>query len=493
MAKTLDSLLSVLERYEVNADKTFLIKGITDDSRKVQEGFIFICLSGYHVNGYDYILSAYKKGAAAILVDKDVDNVPSDLIVIKVPDVKIAMQKIVPAFFDYPAKKMTIVGITGTNGKTTTSYMLQKIAKAAGKKTGVIGTMGALIEETNLPVANTTPDVVGLQTILNQMQEQQVEYVFMEVSSHALSLNRVAGIEFDIAVLTNITQDHLDFHKTFDAYVKAKSLLFESLNNNKTKLGQAIINNDDKSSGEIISATNVNVITYGKKTSSDIYPLEVEMLAQSTKLLLNTPQGKLDLFLLTTGYFNVYNVMAAVATSLALGFSLDIIYKSLEGFAGVDGRFELVNAGQPFTVVVDYAHTPDSLQNVLNSAREIAEGKVIVVFGCGGDRDKTKRPLMGEIAEKSSDYVYITSDNPRSEVPEAIIEDIRQGIKNYDKCQFIIDRHEAIEKALLNAKDGDIVIIAGKGHETYQILHDKTIDFDDRKVAREFLEGKFNA
>lgn len=493
MAKTLTDLLSTLDSYELNIDKEISIEGITDDSRKVEKGCIFICLSGYKVNGYDYILDACAKGAVAILVDKVVTDLPDNLVVIKVPDVKVAMQKMVPAFFDYPAQKMKVVGITGTNGKTTTTYMLRRIVQAANKKTGIIGTIGALIDEEKLPIVNTTPDVTGLQTILEAMYEKKVEYVFMEVSSHALSLNRIAGIEFDVAVLTNITQDHLDFHKTFDAYVEAKSLLFSNLKNNKTKTGIAVINKDDENADKILKVIDNKVITYGKEQTNDVYPKKVKMSEQSIELLLATPKGDVELMLHTTGYFNVYNAMSAVAAAIALDISIDTIHKGLEDFAGVDGRFELVKAGQPFTVVVDYAHTPDSLENVLKTAREVTKGRLIVVFGCGGDRDKTKRPIMGEIAEKLADYVYITSDNPRSEVPETILEDIKKGIKDYTKCQAIVDRHEAIEHALTFAQAGDVIVIAGKGHETYQILNDRTIDFDDRKVAREFLEGIYNA
>lgn len=493
MAKTLTDLLSTLESYELDGNNSLLIHGITDDSRKVQQGYLFICLSGFKVDGYSYISDACDKGAVAIIVDKEVANLPQNLTVIKVPDVKIAMQKIVPMFFDYPAQKMKVIGVTGTNGKTTTTYMLKKIFQATGKKTGVIGTIGALIDEEKLPLANTTPDVVGLQTIFEKMYEQKVEYVFMEVSSHAISLNRIAGIEFDVAVLTNITQDHLDFHKTFDSYIEAKSLLFSNLQNNKTKTGIAVINEDDENAHKIVEVTNSKVFTYGKQQSNDVYPKQVKMSEQNLELLLSTPKGDLELMLHTTGYFNVYNVMSAVTTALALDISIDTIHKGLADFAGVAGRFELVKAGQPFTVVVDYAHTPDSLENVLKTAREVTKGRLIAVFGCGGDRDKTKRPIMGEIASRLSDYVYITSDNPRSEVPETILEDIKAGIKGYTQYQAIVDRRKAIEHALNFAQPGDVIVIAGKGHETYQILKNRTIDFDDRKVAREFLEGIYNA
>lgn len=312
----------------------------------------------------------------------------------------------------------------------------------------------------------------------------------MEVSSHALALNRIAGCEFDIAVLTNVTLDHLDFHKTFEEYVAAKTLLFRGLKKDKAR---AVINADDKSSAGIIVVTGAPVTRYGQSKDNDVFPLKLDLHAKGMELVLATPKGEVGLSVATTGHFNVYNVMAAVGAAVAAGISLDAIRAGFSAFRGVAGRFELVENGQPFTVIVDYAHTPDGLENVLLSARQIASKRLICVFGCGGDRDRGKRPLMGEIAARLSDYVFVTSDNPRSEVPEVIIEDIKTGIGVRANYSAITDRREAIGEALAMAGEGDVVVIAGKGHETYQILKDKTIDFDDRQVAREFLKGKWQA
>lgn len=491
MGKTLKDLLTVLDSYDIKGKDNIGIDGVTDDSREVDNNYLFICLSGYNSSGYDFVKDAVKKGAKALLVDRDVET-GKDVSVIKVPDVKIAMHKLVPFFYNYPAQKMKLFGITGTNGKTTVSYMLRSIAQAAEKRTGVIGTIDTVIGNSVFTSKNTTPDVPLLQKILSTMQKDGEEYVFMEVSSHALALDRIAGCEFDVAVLTNITQDHLDFHKTFEAYVEAKSLLFKNLSSNKKKINPvAVINADDKNAQAVLDVTYVPVMTYGMQEGSDIYPFKMDIRAKGMDISLHTPQGDVDLSLLTTGHFNVYNVMAAVGAALADGMALDVIKKGLDGFKGVSGRFELVESGQPFTVIVDYAHTPDGLENLIESARKITGRKLITVFGCGGNRDKGKRPVMGQIATALSDKVFVTSDNPRKEVPESIIEDIMQGIDKKEICECITDRKTAIHEALSLAQAGDVVVIAGKGHETYQILGDKTIDFDDRRVAREFLEGKY--
>ena len=490
MKKNLKTILSVLDKYEINKEISIEITGVTDDSRKVEKGNLFCCLAGLRSSGYDYLEDVCQKGAAALLVDREINCPHDDVAVITVPDVRQAIKKVVPNFFDYPALKMKLFGVTGTNGKTTVTYMLKKIAEAAGKKTGIIGTIDTIIDGRKLPTANTTPDIVQLQTILAQMQENGVEHVFIEVSSHALALERVAGCEFDVAVLTNITQDHLDFHKTFANYVAAKALLFEGLAHNHSKAARAVINMNDSQVQKIMSKTMVPVITYGDATNCDVYPKSSVVGVKGMQLMLMTPAGEIELSLATTGHFNVFNVMAAVSAALCEDIPLEIIKKGLDGFTGVAGRFELVEQGQPFTVVVDYAHTPDGLENILRSARQITQNRLIVVFGCGGNRDKGKRPLMGDIAQRLADCVYVTSDNPRNEVPAEIIKDVMTGIENRENIKQITDRKVAIEEALSLAKVGDVVVIAGKGHETYQILGDKTIDFDDRLVAAEFLRVK---
>ena len=484
---TLGQILSKLESYELLGPSDLFIRGVADDSRKSVPGGLFICLAGERASGYDYIDQACAAGAVAILADRPVLSAPAGVTIITVSDARRALKKIIPYFYGYPASGMKLYGITGTNGKTTVTYMLKGIADAWGKKSGVIGTIDAVIGERRIPSRNTTPDVAELQSLLYAMREEKVEYVFMEVSSHALALDRIAGCEFDLALLTNVTQDHLDFHKSFAAYLAAKTLLFSGLSRNTRKAGRAVINRDDKNAGIFLKAIEVPVLCYGFSPDNDVYPKRQELSAKGMELLLATPAGDLPLSLATTGHFNVYNVMAAVTAALAGGAPLDVIRLGLDGFKGVAGRFELVEAGQPFTVIVDYAHTPDGLENILKSARRITGGRLITVFGCGGDRDRAKRPLMGEIAAELSDFVYITSDNPRREEPEAIIDDIMTGVEKTQNCRRVTARADAIETALESAKDGDVVVIAGKGHETYQILGDRVIDFDDRLVAGNFL------
>ncbi|MDR3349238.1 MAG: UDP-N-acetylmuramoyl-L-alanyl-D-glutamate--2,6-diaminopimelate ligase [Acidaminococcales bacterium] len=484
---TLSQILSKLEIYELHGPSDLFIRGIADDSRKSVPGGLFICLAGERTSGYDYIDQVCDKGATALLVDRPGVSAPGGVTVITVPDAREAMKKIAPYFYGYPALDMKLYGVTGTNGKTTVTYMLKRIADAWGKKSGVIGTIDTVIGERRIPSRNTTPDVMELQSLLSAMREEKVEYAFMEVSSHALALGRIAGCEFDLALLTNVTQDHLDFHKNFAAYIEAKTLLFSGLAHNGRKAGQAVINREDKNADIFLGAIKVPVLCYGFSPENDVYPKRQELSAKGMKLLLATPAGELPLSLATTGHFNVSNVMAAVTAALAGGAPPEKVVAGLDGFKGVAGRFELVEAGQPFTVIVDYAHTPDGLENILKSARRITDGQLITVFGCGGNRDKAKRPLMGKIASEISDFVYITSDNPRKEEPEAIIGDIMAGVEKTGRCRLITERAAAIETALESAKDGDVVVVAGKGHETYQILGDRVIDFDDRIVAGDFL------
>ena len=345
-----------------------------------------------------------------------------------------------------------------------------------------------MIEDEAIVAHNTTPDVVDLQRALYRMKEAGCEYVVMEVSSHALALNRVAGCEYDTAALTNITQDHLDFHKTLENYRDAKGLLFEHLHEGKKEN-----NMDDASSPILCDRTKTRILTYGEGRNNDIYPLFFKVEAKQMRLQLHTPVGEMDLLLKITGEFNVYNVMAAVAIALAEQIDKKTIVDVLNGFDGVPGRFQLVEAGQPYTVIVDYAHTPDGLENVLKTARSITEGKLWVVFGCGGDRDNKKRPIMGRIALELADRVVVTSDNPRTEDPAVIIDEIAEALKDVPEgksVELIAERRDAIYHALSEAAANDVIIIAGKGHENYQILADKTIHFDDREVVQEYWKKR---
>lgn len=489
MEKKLTQLLELIPEAEVLGATDVNITDITADSRVVQQGSLFICLKGANVDGHRFLPMAIAKGAVAALVEDLPEQLPEGVTLIKVKDTREAMEIVTPFFFDYPGKTMRMLGVTGTNGKTTSTNIIRLILRQAGYKVGMIGTINIMIEDEEIVSHNTTPDVVDLQKILYAMKQAGCDYVVMEVSSHALVLNRVAGCEYDCAMLTNITQDHLDFHKTLENYRDAKSMLFEGLAKGSKPNKTAIFNMDDPSSPIIKERTGVKVLTYGKAESNDIYPLSFTIGAKHMQLLLATPVGEMDLELKITGEFNVYNVMGVVAVMLAENISKDTICSVLDGFNGVPGRFQLVEAGQPYTVVVDYAHTPDGLENVLNTARAITKGKLWVVFGCGGDRDNKKRPIMGDIALKLADNLVVTSDNPRTEDPELIIDQIfvaLQQVPEGKQVTRLADRKEAIEYALSQAKAEDVILIAGKGHENYQILKDRTIHFDDKEVVMEY-------
>ena len=493
MQKQLQQLIDLLPEANVigGADKT--ITDITADSRIVQPGSLFIALKGVHVDGHTFLSKAAEAGAAAALVEDVSSEIPEGLTLLQVKDVREAMEIVAPFFFDYPGKTMRMIGVTGTNGKTTSTNIIRQVLKSAGYKCGMIGTINVLIDEESVVSHNTTPDVVDLQKFLYRMKEAGCQYVVMEVSSHALALKRVAGIEYDTAVLTNITEDHLDFHKTMEAYRDAKSLLFEHLTDGEKPNKTAVFNADEPASNVIEARTKAPYLTYGMGKENDIFPIAYEVGAKGMHLCLHTPAGDMDLHLNITGKFNVYNVMCAVGALLAEKIDKSEIEKVLNGFAGVPGRFQLVEAGQPYTVIVDYAHTPDGLENVLNTARLITKGRLWAVFGCGGDRDNKKRPIMGGIALNLADDVVVTSDNPRSEDPEKIIDQIEVALKPVPEGKTvtrIADRKEAIHYALAHAGDNDVIMIAGKGHENYQILKDRTIHFDDKEVVEEYWKGK---
>lgn len=489
----IDKIIEEVRQVQVLGADDKIITDITADSRVVKEGSLFICLKGATVDGHKFLKMAAEKGAVAAVVEDVPEEVPVGVTLLVVPDTRKAMEAIVPYFYDYPGKSMRMLGITGTNGKTTTTNIIRTVLRKAGYKVGLIGTINIMIEDEVTEAHNTTPDVVDLQKALYAMKCADCDYVVMEVSSHALVLNRVAGCEYDCAVLTNITQDHLDFHKTLENYRDAKSLLFEGLAGGTKPNKNAVFNMDDASSEIIKARTKVNCLTYGKSHDNDIYPLSFDVQAKEMQLQLHTPVGELALSLKITGEFNVYNVMSAVACLLAEKVDKEIICDVLNGFDGVPGRFQLVEAGQPYTVIVDYAHTPDGLENVLKTARSITKGKLWAIFGCGGDRDNKKRPIMGGIALELADKVVVTSDNPRTENPEAIIDEIFTALQDVPagkEVHRISDRREAIEYALANAEADDVIMLAGKGHENYQILKDRTIHFDDREVVLEYWSGK---
>ena len=477
----LHKLLEVLGPFVHYDGENPEITSIENDNRIVTKGSLFICIKGYTVDGHDFAESAVDQGAVAILAEREL-NLKVPVIVVK--DTQRSMAMLADAFYDQPSHKLHMIGITGTNGKTTTSHLIDKIFTDAGQTTGLIGTMYTKIGDQKYEVKNTTPESLTLQKTLRKMVDEKVETTVMEVSSHALVHGRVHGTDYDVAVFTNLTQDHLDYHKTMEEYKKAKGLLFSQLGNsfNHRKPKYAVLNADDPTSEEYKRSTAATPFTYGIDQDADLQAKNVEMSASGTSFDLVSPFGVHKVNIQLIGKFSVYNVLAGIGTALVSGIPLPTIISSVEDVKGVPGRFEPVDAGQSFSVIVDYAHTPDSLENVLNTVRQFAKKRIFVVVGCGGDRDRTKRPLMAKIAcENATDPIF-TSDNPRSENPEQILSDMEEGVKgeNYTK---ITDREEAIRYAVQQAEDGDVILIAGKGHETYQQIGNEIFDFDDREIA----------
>ncbi|GEN30340.1 UDP-N-acetylmuramoyl-L-alanyl-D-glutamate--2,6-diaminopimelate ligase [Cerasibacillus quisquiliarum] len=470
---------------------------ITDihvDSRQVTSGSLFVCIRGFTVDGHDFVEEAVQKGATAIIAEKLIkhnENIP----VIYVSDTTRALAMLSVHFYNDPTNELELIGVTGTNGKTTITYLLETIFKANQQRTGVIGTIQMKINDKAIETNNTTPDALNLQKAFRKMRDEDVNVAMMEVSSHALDQGRVFGCRFDTAIFTNLSQDHLDYHKDMNDYLRAKSLLFSQLGNDYP-LNQkrfAIINEDDVASALLKKSTGQYVLTYGYHKQADVMAKNVKLHIDHTSFQLETPIGSIDIQSRLIGLFNVYNMLAAASAAICHNVSLHTIKEALESMTGVDGRFEPVVVGQDFGVIVDYAHTPDSLENVLTTIQEFANKKITVVVGCGGDRDRSKRPLMAQVAVKYADEAVFTSDNPRTEDPNQIIEDMVQGLNEKEtNYTVIVDRKKAIEYAIQKAESEDIVIIAGKGHETYQQIGTEKIHFDDREVAREAIKNKGN-
>jgi UDP-N-acetylmuramoyl-L-alanyl-D-glutamate--2,6-diaminopimelate ligase len=494
----LNELERLLLLSHLEGDGSVEFSGICMNSMHVRPGDLFICtpgIPGVTQDRHAYAADAVERGAVALVVEKDV---PVDVPKLFVNNADEAAARIACYFHGYPSTEMKLIGVTGTNGKTTTSYLIESILRDLGYQTGLMGTVGMKIGHEFYEMKNTTQDALELQANLRRMRNVNTEYCVMEVSSHALDMGRVKGCSFRTALFTNLTQDHLDYHRTMERYRDAKGLLFARLGNvysaDESDRRYAILNADDPASEEFKRLTSAQVITYGIAEHADVRATDIEFTAEGTEFTVHCFAGNRRFRMKLVGRFNVYNALGAIAATLAEGVSIDAIANSLERVNVVDGRMELVREGQSFTVAVDYAHTPDGLENALTTVREFARGRVITVFGCGGDRDRTKRPMMGRIAAQYSDYVICTSDNPRTEDPKAILKDIEPGIAEGGKMQnsyvLIVDRREAIQKAVEMAAPEDVVLIAGKGHETYQIIGKETHDFDDRQVAREAIRRR---
>ena len=486
----LDELIEYLKYKDLINFKNVEISGISYNSATTKTGDIFICLVGEHTDGHKYAVDAINHGAVALLVERPVEgvNVPQ----IQVLSTKLQIADIADRFYSSPSKGINLIGVTGTNGKTTVTHLIQKIIEENSHKCALIGTLGYKLSSQSeyRNAKHTTPQAPELQATLRMIKDiEKIDNVVMEVSSHALEQNRVGGCRFNGAIFTNLTQDHLDYHITMENYFKAKALLFQRLQEGSF----AVINTDDEYGSRFLSVVpeNVSKYTYGVKNNADVMAKDVQFSLNGAEFTLVYRNNSYPVNLHMNGMFSVYNVLAAITAAVAMGIDIEIAIKALQNVHGVAGRFEVVNK-KPL-VIVDYAHTPDGLENVLKAAREITpeNGELICLFGCGGDRDATKRPKMGAIAQSLADKIVITSDNPRSENPQQIITDIIAGLKSVDSESVVVepDRGQAISLLKNISNNNDVVVIAGKGHEDYQILKDRTIHFDDREEARKVFAG----
>jgi len=471
---------------EIIKNKQF--KGITCNSKEVSSGYLFIAIKGTRVNASAFIPEAVKRGALAIVAEDEpalqglIKEYKGRLDFIKVKDARHAAALLAAEFYSRPSASMHVAGITGTNGKTTASYLIEAIVKESGGSPGVIGTVNYRFKGKATPALNTTPGPVELQALLAEMRKGGVTHVAMEVSSHALDQERVGEIDFKSAVFTNLTQDHLDYHSTQEDYFLAKSRLFKGLKPSSF----CIINIDDPFGRRLLSLTKAEKATYAIDAEADFSAEGIKFDMQHTQFILRSGSGNTPLKSRLIGRHNVYNTLAAAAWGIKAGIPLEAVKKAMEKFSSVPGRLERIDSRAGFFVFVDYAHTEDALKNVLTTLRELKPKRIITLFGCGGERDKGKRPKMGRVVSELSDYSVVTSDNPRSEDPRQIIKEIIKGIKKDNYC-VIEDRKSAVQKAISLAEAGDIVLLAGKGHEDYQVLKSGRVHFDDREVARECL------
>ena len=512
----LRELLRGIEPVEIFGNAAISVTGLHYDSRRIQPGQVFAAVRGEKTDGNQFVSQALEGGAIAVVseasprsidIASDIASGASDTdaphLGVRTPpspgrawaqvtDARKALATAAANFYGHPAHALELVGVTGTNGKTTTCFLLDAIFAAAGKKSGLFGTIEYRLAGRRLPAPNTTPESLDLQAYLAELQALGATHAALEVSSHALALDRVYGCPFRAAVFTNLSRDHLDFHGTLEAYFAEKRKLFTGWGARPPEW--AILNADDLRTAELRSCGSANVLTYGLGADAQVRPHGAGPGPNSGRLLMDSPWGKLESRSPLLGRPNVYNLLAAAAAALALGFGVEQVERGLADLQAVPGRFEQVQSGQPFLVLVDYAHTDDALRNLLTTARQLINrsGRVITVFGCGGDRDRTKRPLMGRVAGSLSDLVVLTSDNPRSEEPRAIIDDALVGLEQtgarHTRQIIEPDRAQAIELALREARPGDIVLLAGKGHETYQIIGERALPFDDRAVARQVLQ-----
>jgi len=481
---TLRDLVEGIENSVLKGDGAISIENIEYDSRMVKKNALFFAVKGYKVDGYDYVEQAKENGAVAVMGEREsFDRIANH---IHVTNIRKAMSDVAARFYNYPGVGLKVCGVTGTNGKTTTCFMLKKILESRGKKVGLVTSLEYDTGRDKFPAERTTPEALDMQRLLFLMKNNYCVNAVVEVSSHALALHRVDNINFKVAVFTNLTRDHLDFHEDMDNYLKTKAMLLNKL---EGEVSYAVINLDVEEFRPLFGELNSAYMSYSLKNSqADVYCDSYEIEQSGTIFDLVTPMGARTVKLKLPGRFNLINALAAAAGGLASGVDIDSVVEGLENVAPVPGRFNYLEAGQPFGIYIDYAHTPDAIVRLCEAARELTQGRLLILFGCGGDRDKGKRPLMGKGAVDNADFVVVTSDNPRGEEPEDIIEDIKPGLSG-DRYEIIIDRKEAITRILKNARPGDAVLLAGKGAENYQEIKGVKHPFDDMQYAREVLAG----
>lgn len=479
LRKIMDNINFNLIEGDIDID----VENIQYDSRKIKKGDVFFCIEGYKVDGHKYIQSAIENGAIAVVCQKDIEK-HLNISVLRVENSRRALAVSASNYYENPSKSMKMIGVTGTNGKTTSVFMIKAILEEKGYKVGLIGTIANYIGKKKIHTERTTPESLELHELFRQMVTSKVDYCVMEVSSHSLSLDRVYGIEFCESIFTNLTQDHLDFHKTFENYFNAKLKLFKYSKS-------SIINIDDTYGVKAYNLITSKKLSYGLNHKADIMAINIKMHSRGSEFTLQYKDNSYEIKLNIPGNYNIYNALGSIAVCLNQGVDLPVINQALQKVQ-VSGRCELVkndhNLG--FEIILDYAHTPDGLENILTTVREFTKGKLICVFGCGGDRDKTKRAIMGKIGTDLSDISLITSDNPRTEDPMQIINDVVQGIVRHN-FEVIENRRSAIKRSIEIASAGDVIVIAGKGHEDYQILKNKTIHFDEREVISEIIKEQF--
>ncbi len=486
--KTLGELVEGLAPFDASGGGSVLIQGLSNDSRRIQPGFLFVCIHGFKDDGHRYVPEALERGAAALVVDRPLSQ-PVSVPVIRVPHARKALALLSARFYDHPSAHLTLIGVTGTQGKTTTTYLIDAILREAGIRAGLIGTVvqrvGEWVERSTL----TTPESLEIQRLLDQSIRAGITHVVMEVSSHALALHRVAACDFDIAVFTNVSSDHMDLHGTRRKYLDIKAGLFAQLGEDPAKC--AIVNVDDRQSGRILEATRCRILTYGIQREAALMAGRITAGLRALDFVAYTPRGEMHIRMGLTGTINVYNALAAAGVGLCLDLDLETISRGLQGVASVPGRFELIEVGQDFLVIVDFAHTAAAMEQLLTTARSFTRGRIITVFGCPGERDRIKRPVIGQAVSRLSDHAILTTDNPASEDPRQIAEQIEAGMRRSRRgCSYeiILDRAEAIARAVSLARQGDAVILAGKGHEEYQIMKTGIVPFSDREVARSALQ-----